>query len=261
MGMSMKQKIKDTLRKFPAAFEISRRVYKFFVPVSVPETPADRARKYVATQIRKAFSKQTPVFFLQVGSNDGVRSDPLHSFRVNNRNWTGIFIEPVEPIFERLKRNYQFSDRFIFENVAIGPSRETRKFYYVSEDAKELGGNISLWYDQLGSFDKTHILKHCIGRNSGFASYIVEQEVKCVLLQDILDKHRVTKIDLIHIDTEGFDYGVLSQIDFNKYRPSIVLYEHYHISVDEKEKAESLLKTHGYTLFELEEDTLAVFRS
>jgi len=76
-------------------------------------------------------------------------------------------------------------------------------------------------------------------------------------LQDVLDKHGVKEIDLIHIDVEGFDYGVLSQINFEKYKPLVILYEHFHLSMDEKAKAESLLKNQGYTLLNFDEDTLA----
>jgi len=273
--------LKENLRKFPVTFEILRKIYRFvlpvplseklfelsrsvyrlFIPVPVPENPIQTRVRELQTHIKKAFRRRTPVFFLQVGSNDGLRYDPLHPFIVNNKNWTGIFVEPVDLMFQRLQKNYDFSERFIFENVAIGSTTETRKFYYVSENAKELGDSVSSWYDQIGSFDKAHLLKHCTGRNSRLEPYIVEQEVKCVRLQDILDKHRVKKIDLIHIDAEGFDYEVLSQIDFKKYKPSIVIYEHYHLSVDEKLKAESILQTHGYTVTELEEDTLALLRA
>jgi FkbM family methyltransferase len=254
----MKRTITDSLKRFPVAYRLLRRIHAFVASEPPIESPIQRRVQEAHTEIRKAFSnKNAAVFFVQVGANDGVTNDPLHDFVVNNENWTGILIEPVEPIFQRLKRNYPCADRLIFENVAIAQNRDMRKFYYVSDAAKELGDSVSSWYDQLGSFDKAHILKHCTGRNSPLQSYIVEQDVKCVPLQDVLDKHRVKKIDLIHIDAEGFDYGVLAQIDFSKYKPSIVLYEHYHLSADEKGKAGSLLESNGYTLIEFEEDTLA----
>ncbi len=44
-----------------------------------------------------------------------------------------------------------------------------------------------------------------------------------------MNKHNVQEIDILHIDTEGFDYNVLSQIDFIKHKPYIILYENKHL--------------------------------
>jgi FkbM family methyltransferase len=179
-------------------------------------------------------------------------------YSIKKKEWTGIFIEPVGFLFQRLKQNYEYSERFIFENVAIGTKKGRRKFYYVSEDAKaKLGDDLPHCYDKLGSFDRDHILRHLDG---SLEPYIVEEEIQCVPMQEIFDKNDVKKIDLLHIDTEGFDYKILSQINFKRYKPLVVLYEHKHLSADEKEKANSLLKTSGYSLFEYGGDTLAIFK-
>jgi FkbM family methyltransferase len=257
-AVKVKEKIKGRLRQFPVAYARLRKLYRLFVAEPVVESSLQRELRKVQDEIRRTLGNRTgPVFVVQVGANDGATNDPLHGFIVDHTNWRGIFIEPVEFVFERLKRNYGYSDRLVFENVAISHCREVRKFYYVSDAAKELGDSVSDWYDQLGSFDKGHILKHCTGRNSALQPYIVEQDVRCVPLQDVLDKHRVERIDLIHIDAEGFDFEVLSQLDFRRYKPAVVLYEHYHLPAEQKAKAKSLLEANGYTLTEFEEDTLA----
>lgn len=228
-----------------------QKVYRFFFPYQSPGPK-------IAKQIEKTLEINGNIFFVQVGSNDGLQGDPLHELITKNKKWSGIFIEPVEFLFQRLKRNYENSERFVFEKVAIGSEKETKKFYYVKEGAKaDLGDKLPFWYDQLGSFNKDHILKHLNGK---LEPYIVEEEIQCVPIQEIFDKNLVKKLDLIHIDTEGFDYKVLSQVNFKKYKPSIVLYEHKHLSMDEKEKAKSLLKIFKYKLFEYKEDTLAIFK-
>ena len=162
-------------------------------------------------------------------------------------------------LFERLKNNYGPSDRFIFEKEAISPNRGMTEFFYVSENAKkELGDKLPYWYDQLGSFNKDHILKHLDGI---LEPYIVSEKINTIPLQDIFDKHKVKKVDLIHIDTEGYDYKVLLTIDFSKYRPRVILYEHKHLSDFERKSSESLLKNNGYICTQYGGDTLATIKS
>lgn len=248
--MSMEQKAKEYIKRFPSAYNYLQKVYGFYHLHTEPP---------VQKQIQKLFENKSSVFFVQVGSNDGLKGDPIRSLITRHKEWKGIFIEPVGFLFERLKNNYNHEHRFIFENVAIGTEEKHLKFYYVSEEAnKALRYELPYWYDQLGSFDKNHIFKH-LGYK--IEPYIVEEDIKCVPIQEIFDRNSITAIDLLHIDTEGFDYKILSQVNFERYQPLIILYEHRHLSLEEREKAKSLLKTVGYALVEYRGDTLATFRA
>ncbi|MBT8114607.1 MAG: hypothetical protein KJP04_04470, partial [Arenicella sp.] len=100
------------LKNHPALLGVFRRIYRTLFPVPAPALE-------VQQHILKILSGKTSVFFVQVGSNDGIHGDPLHDIIATNKNWIGIFIEPVGFLFERLVRNYGISKRFIFENKAI----------------------------------------------------------------------------------------------------------------------------------------------
>ena len=196
--------------------------------------------------IGNILKRKRNVFFVQVGSNTGSEGDPIHDLIISHSRWSGMFIEPVKYAFDKLKGNYGEASRFIFENVAISTKTEARKFFYVGEAAKtNLAEQIPSWYDQLGSFDKNHIIKHL---NGVLEPYIIEEEVECMSLAQILAKHQVTSVDLLHIDTEGFDYEVLKQINFEEHQPAVVLYEHQHLSVQDRINAEKLLTLRGYDL-------------
>ena len=224
----MKETIKAILEQYPALYQPLRKTYRTF-----KQRP-----------ILKHLKSNNALFFVQVGSNDGVLGDPIHDLIIKHKNWRGMFIEPVPFLFERLKQNYKNSERFIFENVAISTEKGLRKFYYVSEKAQEeIGDNLPGWYDQLGSFDKNHILIHLKG---ALEPYIVEEEIETITMPELFERNQIEKIDLLHIDTEGFDYQVLSQIDFSRYKPQVVLYEHVHLSDDEKNAAESILRKYNY---------------
>ncbi len=238
------QRIKGFLHEFPVAFRLARWAYRLFRGPDLT----------IQERIVKAIGKKREAFFIQVGSNDGLQGDPIHDLILDHKDWRGIFMEPVDFLFERLRKNYQNDERFVFENVAIGSRKEAKRFYFVSEQAKdEL--DLPFWYDQLGSFNRSHILESL---GNEVDSYIVDSEITCVRLQDVLDRNRVTSIDLIHIDTEGFDYEVLSQIDLVRYKPTIILYEHKLLGEDQFKRARSLLQSAGYRLFEYGGDTLAV---
>ena len=239
--------IKGYLRNLPLVYGSLKWIYRRF----------RGADPTVQQQILKAVGEKTEVFFVQVGSNDGVQGDPIHDLVIDRKNWRGVFIEPINFLFDRLRKNYGDSERFVFENVAIGTRSETKKFYYVSEKAKsEL--ELPYWHDQLGSFDKDHVIR-LLGDQ--MRPYIIEAAVECQPLQAILDRNRVDAIDLLHIDTEGFDYQVLSQVDFKRYKPSVILFEHHLLTDDEFFKARKLLRSNGYRLVQYGNDTLALKRS
>ena len=221
--------------------------------------PAPEKRSVLQQEITTGLKNRDPVFFVQVGSNDGVQGDPLRDLIVSNRNWRGIFIEPVGYLYDKLIKNYGDSHRFIFERLAISSSRGTSDFYYVSEKARaELGDALPYWYDQLGSFSRAHILKHLDGM---LEPYIVSRKVEVSTLQDVLEKNEVSKLDLLHIDTEGHDYEVLSALDFSRYKPTVILYEHKHLSAADRNAADALLEEHGYLCKLYEGDTLGIIQA
>lgn len=249
----MYETIKSTLSRYPAVYEPLRKTLNRYRNLKIQYNNNRRLRK-IQKQIWTHIKHKNSVFFVQVGSNDGSHGDPIRDLVIRNTNWKGLFIEPIPFLFERLKQNYNNSERFIFEKIAISTKRGIQKFYYVSEDAKAQLGSLPKWYDQLGSFDRNHILKHLEGK---LEPYIVEEDIETVTMQEIFDRNNIEKIDLLHIDTEGFDYKVLSQVDFLRYKPSVIMYEHKHLSDDEKNLAKSLLQKYNYKCFPNRGDTLA----
>jgi FkbM family methyltransferase len=209
-------------------------------------------------EIWAALEHAEDVFFVQVGSNDGVQGDPLHPLIRTHPEWRGLFIEPVPYLFERLRRNYvrlpSARSRFSFENVAIAAESGRRPFYYVSARARARGDELPIWCEQLGSFNREHILGHLEGR---LAPHIVEQDVECATLSEVLVRNRVGRLDLLHIDTEGYDYKVLLQMDWRRWRPRVLVFEVVHLSEQDRTEAVALLRSERYRLSILGYDLLA----
>ncbi|WP_141878420.1 FkbM family methyltransferase [Gramella sp. Hel_I_59] len=163
---------------------------------------------------------------IQIGSNDGSKGDPLHKLILKRKKWEVLFVEPVPYLFDRLIKNYPNENRFSFEKLAINEGK-TETFYYVDSKAKEDITDLPFWYDQLGSFNRSNIVNHLEGR---LEPYIKEIEIKGTSLEELFKKNNIEKLDLLHIDTEGYDWKILKQLDIGKYHPTIILFEHKHLS-------------------------------
>jgi FkbM family methyltransferase len=190
---------------------------------------------------------------VQIGSNDGKTGDPLHELLYKNVKWRALFVEPVKYSFDKLKTNYEGDSRFQFENVAIN-NGEKMKFYYVDPDAKKEFPDLPYWYDQLGSFNREHILNQLNGKLSNF---VKQMEIEGLSLGALLNRNKIEQLDILHIDTEGYDWKILSQLDLKKFVPYFILMEYNHLSKSELDQANFFLKD-NYTVFNVGIDLLAV---
>jgi FkbM family methyltransferase len=207
-------------------------------------------------------------FFVQVGSNDGVTADPLYDLVKANPQWRGLFIEPLEDCFSKLVANYAAESRFVFEQVAIADSAGERPFYSLSPDGiRETG--IPASFDVFSSLDRDYVLKELTRALRIYAprapkepaAYLAERAVRCEPLMSVLDRHRVDRVDLFHVDAESYDYKIISQIDFDRFRPKLILYEHCTLNPGHLQAARALLSRNGYDLVDCGHvDTMAVRR-
>ena len=195
--------------------------------------------------------------FVKVGANDGVTGDPCSDILLSGTRWRGLLIEPVPYCFERLRENFSDSNRFSLERVAVGTTTERTTFYYVAREAITAMPNLPNWYDQLGSFDKGHILKHLTKKLEPF---IVECEVEICPLTDVLRRNRIEFVHLLHVDTEGHDLEVLKSLDLPSYLPALIFVEHAHLASDEKRAMRRLLRKHGYSVCRCRGDYFALHK-
>lgn len=191
-------------------------------------------------------------FVIQIGSNDGHTRDPIYKYVVKNK-WKGIFIEPVPYIFKKLKKTYKDFKGLTFENVAIGEKSGYKTFYRIKRNNNP---NNPIWYDQLGSFKKEVVEKHRY-EIPNFYKYLISEKIRCISLNKLLSKHKIFKINLLHIDTEGYDYEIIKHIPFGITKPKMILYEYLHLTKSDRNLCEKLLRENGYKLMSTNGDTLA----
>lgn len=193
--------------------------------------------------------------FIQIGSNDADHGDPLRPY-VESRGWQGILVEPVPYVFERLQSRCGHNPRLQLVNAAIAPQNGQLPFYYV---AKSDDPSLPDWYDEIGSFALETVLDpYHVEQIPDLAERIVRAEVTCTTFDRLCSEHRLPRIDLIHIDAEGADDMVLKQIDLERLRPVLVLYESKHLNAERRDAAHGHLRTHGYEVLEVGADSIGV---
>ena len=208
-------------------------------------------------RLTRAFAERYPrAFFVEIGANDGEKYDHL-SHLIRSGEWRGIMVEPVPYIFARLKSNYGSVPGVILENAAIADRDSRLPFYHVAQlDEKELAA-VPDWYDGIGSFLLDTILSHR-EKIPGLEDRIVKTEVPCMTFQSLCVKHGVDKVDLVLIDTEGYDFEVIKGIDFAVHRPRLLIYEHFHLPSAERARCRRQLEGLGYETKEEGFDTFCL---
>lgn len=191
---------------------------------------------------------------VQIGSNDGKSGDPIHDSLVHHPRWSALLVEPEPRAFERLKANYGPDKRFTFRNTAISPDGRPAEFFWIDPRmARDIPGTPHQ-FDQVSSFDLQHIRKHF---DQSVDPYIRSRTIPTSTLPELLQGAQVERIDLFHVDTEGNDWIVLSQLDLSRFQPRIVLFETCHLSADDLADAVRMLSEH-YWVYNLGNDSIAI---
>ncbi len=163
--------------------------------------------------------KKDDLFFIQIGANDGKMFDPIYRFvTCNHKKVRGIVIEPLKDFFEELKVNYRKYPNIRPLNIAIHNSEKEMTLYRT--DPGKMHG-LPEWAKGIASFDKEH---HKLSNIP--SDVIIPEAVKCMSLGELLERYHVTQLDLLQIDTEGYDTEIILNIDFEAVWPGIICFEH-----------------------------------
>jgi FkbM family methyltransferase len=191
-------------------------------------------------------------FFLQIGANDGFSHDPINAFVTANRV-AGIVVEPLPDMYKALCETYRKHPQIRKLNVAIHEELDHVTLYRPDpERVGRMSGIASLNQDR-------HELTST--RTGIRAEDIIAVEVPAVSLSELLKQERVEHLDLLQIDTEGYDMKILAGLDLARCRPSIIRFEHgiYSGVPARDELRETLLRLydHGYSIAMERVDALA----
>jgi len=202
----------------------------------------------------RRLKKTGKLFFVQIGANDGIFRDPLYEFVTRHHEQiAGLALEPVKETFQKLQANYAKYPHVTPVNVAIHTTKKKLNIYKVDP---EFYGKLPEWVRGIASFDKDHY------RTLGVPpEAMITESIRCVTLDELVSQYDVEHIDLLQIDTEGYDAEIIKSIDFSKVKPSIIRFEH-NLEANKMEPAaftvlSNLLHLHGYDVILETQDATA----
>jgi FkbM family methyltransferase len=247
-------KLRTIIRRAMASM-LERYGYEVRKPLDIFKLNPDRVlTPHIRVLLDLLSRPRAGFFFVQLGANIGGTGDPIYGI-VRRHKLPGLLVEPQTAAFEKLKASYKGMDQVILENVAIAPQSGTMTLYKLNPKYAHLYP-----YDPSGiaSFSPEHIVKHVPG-GASISDLIIQETVKTVPLSELLDAHQVKHIDLLQIDTEGYDFEILKMLDFRRFQPTLINLEHLHLSPADCEACLELLLAQGY-MVHFGPDDIVAFR-
>jgi FkbM family methyltransferase len=175
------------------------------------------------------------IYFIQIGSNCGTdecanAGEPIWKDCRKN-HWKGIVIEPNPYVFGDLTENYLWNPGVKALQIAVADRNGIFDFYIPEEGNKA----------EVASLSEKHLEKHFVKKN-------IKISVLGVTLKRLWKMVTPPKVDILHIDVEGYDHKIILSTDFDKLipKPKYILYENAHIPKDEINLVTKHLEKYGY---------------
>jgi FkbM family methyltransferase len=177
-------------------------------------------------EVIKHYNNKEGGFFIEVGASDGIELSNTYLLETKYK-WKGICCEPIPARFDKLVVNRPNS--ICFNNAVYNESGLTLTFS-ISNDNDLLSG-IS---NHINKF------KDMVDANS------IAIKVETLSLLDVLNKANAPSfIEYMSLDTEGSEFEILKNFDFNKYKFGLIDVEHNYIE-PLRSQIKELLLSKGY---------------
>lgn len=211
----------------------------------------------VEVLLRRILATRSTLTLAQIGACDGVSFDPIYEFvRRHHARIQGVVVEPLPDLFAELERNYADFPTITPVCAAIHNHADEMSIYRVDPARLDEAPG---WAKGISSFDPDH---HT--RSGTPSELIIEERVRCVSLDRLLEEHGIARLDLLQIDTEGYDAEILLHADLARWSPEVIRFEHGlprgTMSRSTFDRVVARLHDHGYELA-LEEHDATAYRA
>ena len=166
--------------------------------------------KYLETYIFKGYKNG---FYVDVGAHDGVSINNTLYFEKHN-NWSGINIEPIKEVFDKLVSNRPNN---ININCAVCNNDGETEFLCNVGYTEMISGIKA-------NFDNRH-LERLERENAHYGSTTEVIKVNTKKLETILDENNISHINYLSIDVEGAEFEVIKSINFDKIFIDVIGFE------------------------------------
>ena len=193
---------------------------------------------------------------IQIGANDGKSDDFLRSSINIDTNL--LLVEPIKRAFDELEKNYSGYKNVKFINKAIDVVTGKKNIfsvdpkYYNFYEKKYKSKDVS-WLTVLASFHKEHLEYHGVKSN-----HIQSTEIDCINFKELIEQYDFQKLDLLVVDTEGYDDVLITNFIQNTDIRPIIILEWIHIKKNKAEELIELLKSNNYKFLKLNKDLICI---
>jgi FkbM family methyltransferase len=165
-------------------------------------------------------------FFIEIGASDGIKLSNTYLLETRY-NWRGICCEPIPQNFEKLVKNRPGSQ--CYREAVYNKSGLTLTFdiAHTSDLVSGISDHIDKFKTEVDS-NKTSI------------------QVKTISLLDVLKNANAPSfIEYMSLDTEGSEFEILKNFDFDQYTFGLIDVEHNYIE-PRRTQIKNLLVSKGY---------------
>lgn len=174
------------------------------------------------------FKNKTDGFFVDIGASDPFNGSNTMFFE--ELGWSGILVEPNKKDFDNLIKIRKTPA----ENLAIYNKSGTYKFLLCGGYIKVLSGLLHEQHPQ-------H-LQRIINEFFTYGDSMEIINIQTITLEELLEKYNKTEIDYLSVDTEGSEYSILKNINYNKIKIKCISVENNY----NDNKIEDFLKLHHF---------------
>lgn len=164
----------------------------------------------------KYFGFKNDGCFVEIGAYDG--SSISNTCFLADIGWKGVYVEPVKEYYELCVERHKNNNNINCMNYLVGDTEQQAKIVYK-------GGDISTSNFEVVKFFNSGILGSWAFKHKG------ESEIaKQITLEQVFNQNDLKNADLMIIDTEGDEWNVIKNFDFNKYDVKMIIIELHELS-------------------------------
>ena len=178
-------------------------------------------KKKIIFFLKKKFKSQ-PLNIIDIGAHEGESIDIF----IKNFNIKKIYsFEPNINLFKKLTQKYDLiNNKIILFNCGLGKKDEVKPLNIMVDSSSSTFNTID---ENSAYFKRKQKIFNIFFKSKNIIKK--QQEIKIEKLSNIIKNQSINKIDLLKIDTEGFEYNILRGIqneDFKKIQ--YIYFEHHY---------------------------------
>lgn len=186
--------------------------------------------------------------FVEIGSCDFDNLDCLL-----DEGWAGYFIEPIPESINSLINKVRRPNRMAqFHNIAISDRDGTMDMVYIDPKTASEEWVRGISHSAKGGSNLIY-LNERLGHQIGNKKTIT---VPCLTLDTYLQRHGITRIDMLRVDVEGHEIDVLQNYSWT-IKPKYIKIEHKFVDLN---KLWGIITKQGYEIMNHQDDLYCVLK-